>query len=107
MVTVGAVVLFLIALLVLHPFLLAIPSRIGEWRFERAVYIGMQESAVIALARDTGANQDSLYIKGNEIVLWYPHAETICASVGNEYILHFGRLGNLLGYTEQQYSSYC
>lgn len=106
-VIVGVILAFvaLIALIVVHPWILAIPDRVGEWRSNHDVHVGMRQSAVLSTLRRIHTPYD---FSGNgDIVVSYSHFETICEGFGLEYEMHFDTGGTLRSIRAEQISGYC
>lgn len=109
----------LLILLMIHPLLLGLPGRIGEFRFERGLHEGMSRGDVAALAHSTGGQSGSgewLWGESNgareeidsgALPIMYADLETICVGSGNLYLLHFDRADRLSSWRAEYWSQGC
>ena len=89
----GIALAALIALFFVHPWLLAIPDRVAEWRMRHTVHVGMTRPQVEAALEKSGSSYD--LAKDGTITAQYAHFITLCVGNGTEYDFLFNARNKL------------
>ncbi len=111
--------LVVVILFFVHPYLLGLPGRVHELKFEHQLHRGLSRAEVLRLSEQTGGQRG---FPGNVVsdferaraetksgveLFWFMDQGTVCITSGNLYHLHFDRTNRLMGWTTSRWSDTC
>lgn len=104
----------ILAIVVIHPYLLGLPGRVAEATFQHELRLGMHRSDAVRLARRLGGNVDSPRWMDNlktgapgNLDVTFIDLVTLCISGGKNYELGFSGQWRLTSWDVSRWGSAC
>ena len=103
----GVVVLVVLVILFAHPFVIGLPGRVGEARFERSLRPGMSRDQVVRLWNETGDRSEVTNDGPNTLGFSFVDFGTICVLGGSHVSVRFDKAMLLQSWRETPWSKHC
>jgi hypothetical protein len=96
-----------LVLFLAHPYLLTLPGRIGEFRFEHGLRVGMTRVRVQQLWNQTGDGSDPTDEGSNTLGFSFTDFGTLCIEGGQHYSVRLDKSMRVQSWSEEPWNRVC